>query len=536
MNLSHRVIVEELSAFGAESLLSEDTSFSFSGFQMISAGTHHFNPSMLYVGTASQLQLVDPAILRELCIACIVCADSVTPFFKETGANLIILPETCEIALIINVLFNLFDRAKQWSSSVRNAVAGNQGYQALMDLGRMYFGDNPIVLVNSSYNLVASSHTNVTGFPRVDDLLRDGYYNKEIIDTFVRMGYMKSAPSFSPFISHPPNYMGCPFLIRTFHSKADDKLLGFLNVYYTDKSEVSALEYEIFLYFALQVYKYCFRKEDEASNVPSQLEVFLHDLIHHTKEDNEYLLDRARFLQLPSDGTYRMCVISHKASNRREINYLMLRLQSNSVFPYFKLFPYKDMLILLLRNTNSSLKTMIETDDGYAEFLYLLKLVHAHAGFSTNFDSFLKMDVAFKQATASIRLGARLNPECNVYFYSNIYIYDMIDSYSNSFPLEDMYFLKLRLLTGSGDTNYDNITLLKIFLLSERNITLTAKMVHMHRNSVIYRLSKIQDVLGVTLDDPDVRLRILISLKILELIHGKAELSPHQEERVSTKE
>lgn len=39
----------------------------------------------------------------------------------------------------------------------------------------------------------------------------------------------------------------------------------------------------------------------------------------------------------------------------------------------------------------------------------------------------------------------------------------------------------------------------------------------MHRNSVIYRIQKIQDILALDLDDPDVRLRLMISFKILEM-------------------
>lgn len=62
-----------------------------------------------------------------------------------------------------------------------------------------------------------------------------------------------------------------------------------------------------------------------------------------------------------------------------------------------------------------------------------------------------------------------------------------------------------------------NIKLLYYFLCSERKISLTAKHVHMHRNSVIYRIQKIQDILALDLDDPDVRLRLMISFKILEM-------------------
>ena len=64
------------------------------------------------------------------------------------------------------------------------------------------------------------------------------------------------------------------------------------------------------------------------------------------------------------------------------------------------------------------------------------------------------------------------------------------------------------------------------YLLTERSISSTAKIMHMHRNSVIYRLNKIQEILGLDLNDPDVRLRLLISFKILELQSGHIQPAP----------
>ena len=67
---------------------------------------------------------------------------------------------------------------------------------------------------------------------------------------------------------------------------------------------------------------------------------------------------------------------------------------------------------------------------------------------------------------------------------------------------------------GYGNSN---LVLLYYYLNTERNISLTAKLVHMHRNSVIYRLQKIQDMLHLNLDDPNVRLRLMITFKILQM-------------------
>ena len=68
------------------------------------------------------------------------------------------------------------------------------------------------------------------------------------------------------------------------------------------------------------------------------------------------------------------------------------------------------------------------------------------------------------------------------------------------------------------DYKSSNLYLLRTYPIHERNISQTAKLLYMHRNSVIYRISRIRELLNVNLDDPDIRLRLLISFKILELI------------------
>ena len=50
----------------------------------------------------------------------------------------------------------------------------------------------------------------------------------------------------------------------------------------------------------------------------------------------------------------------------------------------------------------------------------------------------------------------------------------------------------------------------------------------MHRNSIIYRLQKIQDFLEINMEDPDVRLRLMVSFRILEMT-GRLQLPLEQE-------
>ena len=138
-------------------------------------------------------------------------------------------------------------------------------------------------------------------------------------------------------------------------------------------------------------------------------------------------------------------------------------------------------------------------------------------GISLLFSDVTKLYVGYRQAEAASNIGKRRDTDGTAYFYSKYYLEDMLEHYADTMPLEDTYTHYLDRLMDDNNSVCSNIKLLYYFLCSERNISLTAKHVHMHRNSVIYRIQKIQDILALDLDDPDVRLRLMISFKILEM-------------------
>lgn len=61
---------------------------------------------------------------------------------------------------------------------------------------------------------------------------------------------------------------------------------------------------------------------------------------------------------------------------------------------------------------------------------------------------------------------------------------------------------------------------LKCYLINGRNIAETARTLHLHRNTLIYRLRKIEDLLHISLDylDENMLLYLLISCFICETL------------------
>ena len=160
-------------------------------------------------------------------------------------------------------------------------------------------------------------------------------------------------------------------------------------------------------------------------------------------------------------------------------------------------------------------------EDGFREKLYeILENSSCSCGESDFVPNLLAVRDAAKQATAAIQMGMIVRPEERCWKYRDVYVYDMLFSYYRNMggSYRSMIHPGLaELIRNDRANNNDNLKLLSIFLNSDRNITNTAKEMFLHRNTVIYRIGKIEQTLGVSLDDPDVRFDLLVSLKCIEL-------------------
>ncbi|MEK0314298.1 PucR family transcriptional regulator [Cohnella sp. 56] len=59
---------------------------------------------------------------------------------------------------------------------------------------------------------------------------------------------------------------------------------------------------------------------------------------------------------------------------------------------------------------------------------------------------------------------------------------------------------------------------LEMFFRCNGNIKLTSEKLYAHYNTIVYRLDKVQSILGVSLDDPEDRLQLQLSIKLRQLL------------------
>jgi len=123
----------------------------------------------------------------------------------------------------------------------------------------------------------------------------------------------------------------------------------------------------------------------------------------------------------------------------------------------------------------------------------------------------------YLQSLEALSIGARMGGDARMHLYDDYAIYHVAKACSQTADLRMFCHPKLdTLMEYDKDHNTSFTNSLYAYLKYSRNITETAKALHLHRNSMIYHLKRIEEILGFSLSDSGTLLHIELSFRFLE--------------------
>ncbi len=246
------------------------------------------------------------------------------------------------------------------------------------------------------------------------------------------------------------------------------------------------------------------------------------DLIMKNVKTRDEARNRAIYTGFPFEGNFRLVVVSF--ADEVNIPLSRLVLSFTEVFPKAAVFSQNRNVIILdaERGDTEQFKAVIDRALDSSEFL---------CGISNRFGTLWDIGIAYEQALMAVDLAGRLkshyiatdNAQKRFFYqFGDYWIYNLISAgtkaapvvYRNSFLYRSVE--KLREYDALHHTN--TLNLLRIYLENERKATVVSAMLHMHRNTVLYHIEKIESILGVSLDDPEVRLKLHLAFKADDFI------------------
>ena len=131
---------------------------------------------------------------------------------------------------------------------------------------------------------------------------------------------------------------------------------------------------------------------------------------------------------------------------------------------------------------------------------------------------------SYRQARQALAIGQRLFGEGNLHSFARLGIYRLLFHLYDQEELTNFYWETLSPLVDSDNrSNGALIETLEGFFRCNGNLSETARSMHLHRNSLLYRLGRIEELLGRSLEDSELRLSLQIALKIRHLFHNNSK-------------
>lgn len=126
---------------------------------------------------------------------------------------------------------------------------------------------------------------------------------------------------------------------------------------------------------------------------------------------------------------------------------------------------------------------------------------------------------SYQQAQQALEMGCRLFGDGKLHAFAQLGVYRLLFHLYGHQELSQFYTETLGSLVDSDSrSNHALIETLEGFFRYNGNLSETARAMHLHRNSLLYRLGRIEELLGRSLEDPELRLSLQVALKIRHLL------------------
>ncbi|MDR2354873.1 MAG: helix-turn-helix domain-containing protein [Clostridiales Family XIII bacterium] len=502
MRVSVHVMLDSIRRYRHESHLPETVSFRRVALLPRRAGEEALRADCLYVGFLS-----DALRIRRPGFICFCLRDRERDETETDAAlaGLLIVEEAFTPEYLFNELQDLFARLNDWYEDMQNAVILKKTVQDIIDMSERIIG-NFISVSDSALALIAYTKNIPTDDPISLFLIENGYHSEEAFRKFRKFRRFETWTESDGLIVNTDRNIAKYTVIS--------KVFTFGELYFahvvmscTHREATPGL---LYLFSCLaEILGHCVKREWDAEKAYNhEYNSLIADLMDG-RITEAGVRERARIVGIQAEDKYIVMLPAegpNKASFPERMTRDLARAFRNIRSVYFNTQP----MFFLHRNGPASFfdETLAHLDEYFHEN-------NIHCGASDIFDDLLELPDAYRQAECALSEGAAARPNRGgLARFDAHYARCLLDKTKRAARLlETSRYGKMLLYLRRTDDERrsNNFEVLRTYLCNERRAAETAAALHMHRNNVVYRVDRIEKMLGIDLEDWQTRKNLLLS-------------------------
>ena len=511
MDLSLRLILDEM-GLEADIYLPDGSNPKFGSVEIYDGGETY--PDRLYICLLSEA--IAAGEKGRAYFLCAGDAESIAAVAdKSELSGITIVRGGFEVTWLFNRVSRLFSYLAKWIVDMERNVSRRAGLQSLMQLAEPVFG-NFITVQDSTFRLVARTTGVEPPSPVMSRLVQLGYHPPESMELFRQHRRIEQFTTITDvIISRDRVTSEFDIVKKAFHLGGALHMLVVMDCCWKPANSAVVELFGILLEY---IEFYTGLDATQTGSIGG-VEALVLDILDKNAGSEDKARSRAKQFGYPFDGVFRLFVFSFEDdSNVPLAHHVQLLTRACGDVVAFS----RERYILLLENRRTvgvaDIRETAENEIGHTGF---------KCGISNDFHCLWDIPPAYRQALVALSVSSALKPSApggqktRFHLFSDILVHHIVsagynaapEAFKNSFIFTSI--VKLREYDARHHTG--TMGILRLFLENELNAKATAVALGLHRNTVQYHIGKICDHLGISLDDPDTRLQLLLALKAAEL-------------------
>lgn len=390
-----------------------------------------------------------------------------------------------------------------FADTLLEALFYDHNIQKIIDQIYLVF-QNPIAIFDANYNLIGATYDEIGKIEIGKKILQQKGLHKEEMDLLNHLNHIhqKIQKSTVPVMVHHPE-IGYDQLIFSINS---EKNIGHIVVTARNRP-ITEIDKKMIVLLAHGLDQKMKNDTFIRNNRGFQYEYFLKDLLDGKLAVISEKYNQFQYIEKHFKSKL-YCIVVETARSTSTVNLTHLRNIFKDVVPESTAIIYNGELVFIMYAQNNTFLPETVSD----KFQTICQQYNLYAGLSNSFDKITQLKDYYKQALRAIELGIAHQKMPDLFHYSDFYLEHMEHLFLQKESADVFCHPKIQVLEAYDREHHTNLTdTLYQYLLHERNPNLTAESMHLHRNTITYRIRKIDDIVHINYDDPNERQYILLS-------------------------
>lgn len=440
-----------------------------------------------------------------------LCIGEPPAIYRKKKCGILIVDGKTSMDKLLNRVLGLFYQYNKWETDIKTAIASNQPLQLLGELTEPFF-NNPVGLYDHAFHCFFIVTNQERYKNPYEDLKIDGfsYLPGEDIE-FLKYDkeYINSVKYKKPTI-FPADLYGYRSLYMNIFSEEGicvaRIVIDEISHTFTEREFALIAVFADFITLALRSNGlFDFRQNPYTTEV-------IEKMLSHIYVEEEKIMAVLRRENWKCSDNY-FCFVVYPSEFDRSIQlspYLSVKL--SAACPAAKYIIFKEKIVFIANLTQLGRGR----DEVFRLFIGILRDEMLKASISTVFSDFKNLYYYYRQCMIATRLEeTKFSTRWYCKFEDCFLDYVMECSLKKMIPQALYPEGLLRLIEYDREKGTDYTMILKVYLENNMSPTAALKKLYMHRNTFAYRLRKLMEILDMDLENPDVRLVLQLTLKIL---------------------